>query len=120
MTATQSTPTPVACVPGAIPEAQRKAHFALAERLFGELAIDRLPLTDGYRLRLPVAALGAVAQFLTNERRCCPFMYFVVAIAPGMDTITLTMTGPTGTREIIDAELNRHCGQPSGCGCQTS
>jgi hypothetical protein len=119
MTATQDIPVPVACVPGAIPEAERKAHFVLAERLFGELAVDRLPLTDGYQLRLPVATLGAVAQFLANERLCCPFMRFVIAVEPGIDTIALTMTGPPGTREIIDAELNRTC-QPSGCGCHAS
>ncbi|MBB6094993.1 hypothetical protein HNQ60_003880 [Povalibacter uvarum] len=120
MTAAKTTSIPIACVPAAIPAGERRAHFALAERLFGELALGRLPLDDGYQFRFPATALSIVTKFLTNERLCCPFMRFALEIEPGTDAIVLRMTGPIGTREILDAELNLdHC-KSTGCGCHVS
>jgi hypothetical protein len=67
---------PVACVPSAIPAAERSAHFALARRLFAEIAAERKLLCDGYAFRFDASELEAVSRFVANERRCCPFMAF--------------------------------------------
>ena len=117
MTAAYSVRIPVACVPGAIPAAEREMHFALGRRLFTALALERAPLNNGYEFRFAVDALAPVTQFIANERLCCPFMRFVVELEAGADTIVLRMTGPSGTRETLDAELNPGQRQSAECGC---
>jgi hypothetical protein len=100
-------PTPVlACVPSAIPADERKAHFELARDLFARQAGERVPLPDGYAFRFDSTAFDDVARFITNERKCCPFLTFEVQLAAGAGPLWLRMTGPAGTREILDAELS--------------
>lgn len=106
---------PVACVPGAIPAAERSAHFALARKLFVEIAAERKVLSDGYAFRFDARELEAVARFVANERRCCPFMTFELEIAAASGPLWLRMRGPEGTRAVLDAELS--LASPSGCGC---
>jgi len=45
-----------------------------------------------------------VARFVANERKCCPFLHIEVELGGG-GPIWLRLTGPEGTRELIDAEL---------------
>ena len=112
---TGTTPAPeVVCVPGAIPPAERQAHFALARELFGERAKERAALPNGYAIRFPPDALESVARFVANERKCCPFMSFELTLAPESGPLWLRMTGPEGTRSVLDAELN--LGESCGCG----
>lgn len=102
-----------ACVPGAIPEGERANHFALAKRLLLEEARGRDAFSNGYAFRLEATALIDVARFIDNERKCCPFMTFQVEVEPGGGLLWLRMTGPEGTRAVLDAELEL----PSACGC---
>jgi hypothetical protein len=104
----------LACLPGAIPSAERQAHFALARELFHERAVERAAVPNGYAIRFPPDALDAVAQFVTNERKCCPFMSFEMTLAPESGPLWLRMTGPEGTRGVLDAELN--LGRSCTCG----
>ena len=99
------TSPPLACVPGAIPARERTAHFALLARLFGESARSRERLPDGYRYRFDSGALDDLTAFVANERRCCPFLSFALEIAPAEGPILLTLTGPAGIHEFLDAEL---------------
>lgn len=103
----------VACVPAAIPAAERASHFALARELFDELARERTQLPDGYAFRFEPDAVEAVARFIANERKCCPFISFELSLAPESGPVWLRMTGPVGTREVVQAEL----GIAGSCGC---
>jgi len=103
----ETEPIPLACVPGAIPAAQRTAHFALIRTLFGETAEGRETLPDGYAFRFPAASLPALARFVEQERKCCPFLTFTVEVPPAEGPVRLRLTGPEGTREFLDAELPR-------------
>ena len=101
-------PLPVACVPGAIGPEKRSAHFQLIDRLFSEprragLAIDDLP--NGYEYQFESDALADVARFISNERLCCPFLVFDLRVAANGGPIRLRLSGPTGTRAFLDAEL---------------
>lgn len=96
---------PLACVPGAIPAEERPAHFALARELFGSIAEERQALMDGYAFRFPADTIDSLARFITNERKCCPFLTFVIEVSPAGGPVWLRMTGPSGTREFLDAEL---------------
>jgi len=103
----------LACLPGAIPAAERRAHFELARELFGRQSQEHAALSNGYAVRFPVEALSAVAQFVSNERKCCPFMHFELTVGPGSAALWLRMTGPDGTRGVLDAELDL----AGSCGC---
>ncbi len=96
----------LACIPAAIPAADRQGHFKLARELFDQQAQERAALPDGYAVRFPADALRAVAQFVSNERKCCPFMHFELTLGPGSEALWLRMTGPEGTRGVLAAELN--------------
>lgn len=98
-------PTPLACVPGAIPAAERPAHFALIQSLFGEVALERHPIPGGYAFRFPADAFDALSRFVANERKCCPFLTFTVQVSPAEGSIELRITGPAGTQEFLALEL---------------
>jgi hypothetical protein len=61
---------------------------------------------NGYTLRFTPAAdlVPAIAQTIDAERQCCRFLRFDLAVEPGEGPVTLTITGPAGTREFL-AEL---------------
>ena len=101
---TTSTP-PLACVPGAIPAAERAAHFARLERLFTSDVRERQTLPDGYAFRFDAGAFDELARWIAYERRCCPFLRFELALAPDDGPIRLRLTGPEGTHAFLDAEL---------------
>ena len=100
-----TTTVPLACVPGAIPAAERRAHFALAGRLFGAELRERRALPDGYAYRFDAEAFDDVARWMANERRCCPFLTFTLELEPDGGPLWVRLAGPAGTRAFLDAEL---------------
>lgn len=98
-------PTTLACIVDAIPVAERTAHVALSRRLFGTAALEREDLPEGYAFRFEPAEIEAVARFVANERRCCPFLTFEITVAPG-GSVRLRLSGPEGTRAFLKAELS--------------
>ena len=51
-------------------------------------------------------ALGAedyavITRFVDNERRCCPFLRFVLDVAPGHGPIWLQISGPEGAKAVL-------------------
>jgi hypothetical protein len=111
----QLAPPPViACTPKAIPAIERASHFALGRALLSERALSKQLLDDGYAFTFASREFLDVARFIENERLCCPFMTFSLKIPHSDGPLSLRMTGPLGTREVIDAEL----GITQGCGCK--
>src|SRR5687767_9481146 len=100
-----STKFPLACTPATIPDAERHAHFALARRLFGGVAVSWADVQDGREYRFPAESLPEVARFVENERKCCPFLAFTLAVEARGEGIRLRMTGPDGTVDFLNAEL---------------
>lgn len=96
---------PLACVPGAIPDAERAPHFARLRRLFDNEALERVEVPGGYSWRFRPDALDDVALFVSWERRCCPFLRFRIDVSPDSGALWLTMDGPAGTRRFLEAEL---------------
>lgn len=104
----------IACVPDAIDSIDRAAHFELARNLLSGCTTTRESLPNGVAFRLPADSLEAIARFVTNERKCCPFLTFDIKVEPRGGAVLLSMTGPVGTREVLEAELSLQ----SRCGCQ--
>jgi hypothetical protein len=91
---------PVVCTltPEAI--ATRKAALlpGLARR-----AVSREDIADGVRLRVPADAWSALAAVVNAERHCCQFLRFDITVEPDGGPISLSLTGPPGTREFLAA-----------------
>ena len=68
--------------------------------------MERVGLPNGYALRFRPDAFDDVARFVANERKCCPFLSFELLLDAASGPIWLRMTGPEGTRAVLDAELN--------------
>ena len=95
----------LACEAEAIPLADRPAHFALLDRLFGELSLGRVMSPGGYSYSFDPSALELIATFVKNERKCCSFLKFAIEVGPANARVWLRLSGPEGTREFLDAEL---------------
>ena len=96
---------PLACVPGAIPAAERAAHFTRLRRLFDTEAQERLDIPEGYSWSFRPDAFDDVALFVSWERKCCPFLRFRIEVSPDTGPLRLTLDGPAGTRSFLEAEL---------------
>ena len=62
---------------------------------------------DGYVLHLHAAAPGflKVAEWVTLERRCCPFLNFDLAWSAGDESPSLHLGGRHGVKEFLAAEM---------------
>jgi hypothetical protein len=92
---------PIACTLSAAELQERRA--GLLPGLLAR-AVERVPVSNGYRWRFTAAKdlLSALAPVIEAERDCCRFLRFVVAAEPDGGPISLEVTGPPGTREFLD------------------
>jgi hypothetical protein len=66
-------------------------------------ATERLELEDGFEFVFPSseALLAKVVDFVSFERKCCPFLSFEVVLQLGDGPIHLRLRGREGAKEAI-------------------
>jgi hypothetical protein len=94
---------PVACT--LTPEALAARQEDLLPGLARRASRSEL-LEDGLRLTFAADALTAVAAVVDAERRCCRFLRFDLSVEPEGGPVTLSLTGPAGTREFLAGLLD--------------
>ncbi len=96
----------IACDMTAIPADQRGQHEAKVKSLFGAVK-EGQELPNGYAFRLPTtsAMLLNAAEFIANERLCCPFFNLALEVEPHGGPFWLRLTGGEGVKEFIKAEF---------------
>jgi hypothetical protein len=64
-------------------------------------------VANGYAFRHPaeVSVLLLLAEFISLEGRCCPFLEFTLNVETEQGPAWLTLTGPEGVKEFLRAEL---------------
>ncbi len=79
---------------------------AIQDQLVARAAEVR-ELPDGYRLRFAdgAAMRAAVEEFVALERECCSFLRFEIDDDGPDGALTLTLTGPEGTVDVIGAAM---------------
>ena len=94
------------CDMSAIEPTQRKQHIATAVTVFRAVQEIR-ELPTGYAFRLPNEAsmLLQTAEFIMREKLCCPFFGFSVEVEPEGGPLWLRLTGGTGIKPFIQAEI---------------
>jgi len=96
---------PLACVPGAIPAHERPGHFLLLRQLFTHAVREKRAHAHGIAYRFDADAFDDLVRWMSNERRCCPFLTFHLELSANEGPIWLRLSGPTGTDSFLDAEL---------------
>ena len=91
---------PIFCDPGAIPADQLESHIAFARtHLFGTSGSAR-EVESGYAFTIPGDRYEEAAAFVSNERRCCAHLHFVLDVPPRGRALELRVTGPTAREEL--------------------
>ena len=102
---TLATAPPLACNIQAISAADRPRYNDLVRRL--RLALqDRSELSDGYAYKLDTKTitLPEVAEWITMEQLCCPFLSFQLDVRSD-GASQLTLRGPAGAKAILREEF---------------
>ena len=97
----------IACDLNAISAEERPEHVRLARSLFYEGRGEAHELENGYSFRFQAesSTLAELAQFVANERLCCPFWTFTIGVEAGNGPMWLRLTGPDGAKEMLKAEF---------------
>ena len=85
---------------------QRKLHQKLSHDLASAVTMRR-ELPDGYTFRIDSAKMPVVdiAQWITFERRCCPFLLFRLDIEGADGNVSLSLQGAAGVKKFIETEF---------------
>jgi hypothetical protein len=96
---------PLACNLKAISAADRPRYADLMKRLRAAVA-DQSELPDGYSYALDTkrATLPEIAEWITMERLCCPFLMFQLDVK-GSGESRLILRGPDGVKAILREEF---------------
>ena len=80
----------------------REREQALLARLRARI-LEAMPEGEGWRLRVDGddETLALVAEVISAERQCCPFLRFDLRVTEGGGPVELLLSGPAGTREFI-------------------
>ena len=87
---------------------ERESHIQTATRLF-QTVQGMHEAQNGYEFIFPnhgSESIEAFAEFIFNERRCCPFLEFTLKIPSNDKPISLLLTGPEGTQEFLREEFS--------------
>jgi hypothetical protein len=104
--ARERTEIPIACDMSALTAEQQERQRALLTLLRAD-AEEVRELEDGYVFRHSPdrEVLLAVAEFVANERLCCPFFEFAIAVERGGGPVWLRMTGESEAKSVLEAEM---------------
>jgi hypothetical protein len=94
---------PVACDLTVLTGEERTRQSALAQSLRAAVR-DVHETAEGYELTLDPHSdiVKKLRDFLTIEKRCCPFLEF--AVSSSEDGTVVGITGPDGVKEFLKAE----------------
>lgn len=98
---------PLACDMNVFTPSEREQHLQTTRELFASVQAIR-DVEHGFEFSLPntTHSIMQLAGFISNERRCCPFLEFTLSIPPVGNSISLTLTGPEGTHAFLREEFS--------------
>jgi hypothetical protein len=98
--------SPLACDMTAIAPDERPKHLATSRELFSRIEEFR-ELPNGYEFRLAEGPelITKLAEFVSLEKLCCPFLTFVIEIEAEGGPVWLRLTGRDGVKAFIREEI---------------
>ena len=84
-----------------------RARYQEFEKLFSDKIKSISEIPNGYTLSFSMNPDNFIlaAEFVTFERLCCPFLSFSMNVTSGEELGQLSITGPEGSKQFIQAEL---------------
>ena len=99
-------PAPIACNLSAISPAYRLRYKLLAKQVLSAvMGHTELPSGYQYQLNSKLVSLAECAEWISLERLCCPFLTLQLTVTGEQPNWLLTLTGPDGTKPLLDAEF---------------
>jgi hypothetical protein len=99
--------TPLACNMNVFTPIQREAHIQTTTKLIRAVQSVQ-EVENGYEFLFPnrTEFISKIAEFIANERLCCPFLEFTLNVGSHSEPISLSLNGPIGTQEFLRAEFD--------------
>lgn len=99
----------IACNLKAISAAERPRYDHLIQRLRSAVQ-GRSEFPAGYSYLVDSRRVGLqdIAEWITMERLCCPFLAFQLNISSDQSDYSLTLTGPDGVKALLQEEFPAH------------
>jgi hypothetical protein len=93
---------PIACKLTDVQFQERRAGILKKAR---DAVLEKKELADGfsYRFSLDRISITELAQLITVERECCPFLRFDLQLEPGEGPVWLKLTGPDSTKDFLNS-----------------
>jgi hypothetical protein len=87
---------------------ESRRRYGQVRRQLHEFIQEVREVTNGYAFRFPAdeAVLLLLAEFISLESRCCPFLDFTLGVESRQGAAWLTLTGPEGVKEFLLLELD--------------
>jgi hypothetical protein len=94
--------TPIACDLGAISASDRPRYNEL-RRMLASAAVRKRELPNGIEVQISTErmALAHLAEWISFERKCCPFLDFRIDVAPESGPVWVSLTGRAGVKEFL-------------------
>src|SRR5215208_3317448 len=95
------------CDMGVFTPQQRDSHIHNTIQLIQEIQSIK-EVENGYSFTFPneTERVAQIAEFISNERLCCPFLQFTLRVSSLSEPISVSLTGPMGTQEFLQAEFS--------------
>jgi len=106
--AISTTETVFACNLNAIAADELEQHKSRVQAVFSAVE-ETKEFPNGYAFRLPTNSdtLLNAAAFIANERLCCPFFEFSIAVTANGGPIWLQLAGTADVKEFLKAEFSQ-------------
>lgn len=94
------------CNPEAMSPKERERHAVVYRKLRdGCKEVRELPNGYGFRFDPEPELFQMAAEFVTLERRCCPFFTFTLELERDEGPLWLRLTGEPGAKEVMKEKL---------------
>lgn len=93
-----------ACNMNALTSGERARHQGLSRTLLSAVQ-EKSELRNGYAFRLPSSTLMTAAEWVSLERKCCPFFAFEIEQQKDQGPVWLRVTGSEGVKAFIEEEF---------------
>jgi hypothetical protein len=93
-----------ACNLKALTPAERAHHMEVSKKLLGATEARR-ELPNGYAFQFPATDWMLAAEWVSLERRCCPFFHFSLQQPRDGGPLQLEITGSDGVKQFIRSEF---------------
>ncbi len=86
---------------------EQRERYRRVRRELPAAAEELRELADGFALRFPADAslILLLAEFITLERICCPFLRFSLDVEPNGGPVWLRLTGSPEVKALLATEL---------------